>query len=273
MKILFFSQYFWPENFRINELVSYFKDKYRSIVLTSTPSYPNKNLYKNYKRKNDRIFKKLEIIRIPVIGRQNNNIFIILNYFSFIFLSFFFGIYVFLKKKFDVIFIFCPSPILASIPIIFLNKIFKKKIIIWVLDLWPDTVVDLKIIENKMLINFLKKIIKFIYSNSDLILAQSKSIKSEIKRLTDTKCVYFPSWSENNIGRKNKVKTNELVKKNKKTTRIIFAGNIGESQSFVTLVKAANILKNNKKNIEWIIIGDGRWKKKLLNLINKKKIK
>ena len=50
-------------------------------------------------------------------------------------------------KKNDVIFIFCPSPILSALPAILINKLFNKKIVIWVLDLWPDTIIDLKIVK------------------------------------------------------------------------------------------------------------------------------
>ena len=114
-------------------------------------------------------------------------------------LSFFYGLNVLFKRKVDLIFIFCPSPILSAIPLILLNKFFKKKIALWVLDLWPDTVVDLKIIKNKYLIYILKKIVGFIYNNCDLILAPSETIKHEISSISKTKCMYFPSWPEEKI--------------------------------------------------------------------------
>ena len=48
MKILFFTQYFWPENFRINELVDFLSKK-KSVILTGYPSYPQK---KNFDKNN-----------------------------------------------------------------------------------------------------------------------------------------------------------------------------------------------------------------------------
>ena len=60
----------------------------------------------------------------------------------------------------------------------------------------------------------------------------------------------------------------DLKNKNKTKTKIIFAGNIGEAQSFETLIEAAKILKKYHL-VEWIILGDGRWKKNLVNLIKK----
>ena len=266
MKILFFTQYFFPENFRINELVDFFsRKKNKSIVLTTYPSYPNKNLYKkNYKN----IYKNLEIIRVPSIRRSKSNLSIILNYTSFILSSFFIGIFKIFKRKFDIIFIFSPSPILSALSAILINKIFKKKVVLWVLDLWPNTIVDLGLIKNKYIKKLLYLIVIYIYKNSDLILAQSYSMKKEIQRLSNTKCMYFPSWPEQNIFKnKNKYlqKINNIKKNNQK---ILFAGNIGEAQSLETLVKCVFRMKN-LHNLKFILIGDGRWKSRIEKMVNK----
>ena len=272
MKILFFTQYFWPENFRINELVNFFRNKdNQNIVLTSYPSYPNKKKFENFKKSNDSLIISEKVYRSPVFLRNDSNVSIILNYLSFILSSFFYGIYVNLKNRFDIIFLFCPSPIFASIPIILLNKIFKKKVVLWVLDLWPDTIVDLKIIKNKYLINFIKRIVVYIYNNSDLILAQSNSIQREIQKTTKTKCIYFPSWPEEKIDEVKIKYPSELKKKNDQSLKVMFTGNVGEAQSFETLIEAAKILKKTEK-VEWIIVGDGRWKEKLNLLIQENKL-
>ena len=262
MKILFFTQYFWPENFRINELV-HFLSKKKSLVLTSYPSYPQKKKFdkKIYLRK--KFFSNnCEIKRVPVYLRNNTNLSIILNYITFFFSSFVIGFFKIFKKNFDVIFVFCPSPILNAIPAIIFKKLFKKKIVIWVLDLWPETVVDLKIVNNKFLIWIMRSLVIYIYNNSDLILAQSKAVRNSISKITKSKCVYFPSWSEEI--NKDKKKAKEIKKNNK--IKILFAGNIGEAQSFETMIKCAKSLKKIN-NIEWIVVGDGRWKKKLESLI------
>ncbi len=267
MRILFFTQYFWPENFRINELVEYYDNK-NNTILTSYPNYPNFKKFKFYKTIHDNEYLKSKIFRMLVLPRSASNFSIILNYISFIILSFFYSLFVLFNRKIDMIFIFCPSPILSAIPIIFINKFFKKKITLWVLDLWPDTIVDLNIIKNKFIINFFKKTIKYIYKNCDLILAQSESIKNEINKISTTKCVYFPSWPEEKIfDEKLDSKVEDDLKKNHDCLRIMFTGNIGEAQSFDTLIDTALILKNTLK-IKWLIIGDGRWKKILKNKIN-----
>ncbi len=182
LRILFFTQYFYPENFRINELVDHFCHKDKVTVLTTNPSYPNKNIFKKREQKFFSKKKNIQIIRIPSYKRNLSNLSIILNYITFFLNSFILGFFKLKNKKFDLIFIFAPSPILTVIPIILMNKIFKKKIILWVLDLWPDTIIDLGYIKNPLTKTILIKVINYIYNNCDLILAQSEAIKKEIKK-------------------------------------------------------------------------------------------
>ena len=267
MRILFFTQYFWPENFRINELIKYYNKKNMVSVLTCRPSYPNKEIFRNLKKRNLNEFDKdLDLFRVPVILRSKSNASIFLNYLSFIISSFFFGFFYLFKKKIDTIFLFCPSPITSVLPAIILNKIFKKKVIIWILDLWPDTLIDLKYVKNPFLIKILKNLVKFIYNNSDLILAQSKSMKKEIEKITKTKCLFFPSWPEEDVDENDIRLSENLNKKKENVTRILFTGNIGEAQSFETLVNAAKSIRESHL-IEWIILGDGRWKENFLRLV------
>ena len=53
MNILILSQYFWPENFRINELTSELSKikKLKIHVLTGLPSYPKRSIFKKKKNK------------------------------------------------------------------------------------------------------------------------------------------------------------------------------------------------------------------------------
>ena len=276
MKFLFFSHYFWPENFRINELALFFSSKHKeNYILTGYPSYPNKGLFKKKTNKenieNSTDYQKLNIIRVPVFLRNNNNVSIILNYISFFFSSLILGGFKIVKKNFDIIFIFCPSPIFSAIPGVIFKLIFKKKSVLWILDLWPNTLIDLKIVKNKLIIKILKTIIKFIYDNTDLILAQSESMCEEIKKTTDTKCIYFPSWPEENIGNDYNLFSDKILPCKKNQIKILFTGNIGEAQSFETLIECAKLL-SQKQIVKWIIVGDGRWKKKLEKLIEINKL-
>ena len=100
---LIISHYFWPENFKINELADYISNKNKVTVLTGYPSYPNKELFKNFKKNNLQLKKKIEIIRVPVFPRGKTKFSILLNYLSYLFSLSTFGIIKLFNRKFQTI--------------------------------------------------------------------------------------------------------------------------------------------------------------------------
>jgi hypothetical protein len=260
-KILIISQYFWPENFRINDIAKSFnEDGHEVTILTGLPNYPKGVLFDEYKKDSKKFnnYQGCEVVRVPVFLRGKGSKFnLFLNYISFNISSIIFGIIYLRKKKFDIIFTFGTSPVTVAVTSIFFSKIKKAKNILWVLDLWPDVIYELNIIRNKFIIFLIRKLIKYIYKKSDLILAQSNSFRffisksllfSEIRKV-----VYFPSWPEF----EGKIDTTEHKLKFNKIFNILFTGNIGESQNFDLVIKIAIKFKKNE-NIKWTIVGEGR---------------
>ena len=261
MKILIVSQYFWPENFRINEIVELLRSKGHDVdVLTCYPNYPEGKIFENYKRTPKKYNKYFgaNIYRVPVILRKKSTKFdLFLNYLTFTLSSILIGSFKLRKKKYDLIFTFATSPITVAITSIFLCKIKNAKHILWVLDLWPDILKELKIVKNKIILKILDIIVYFIYKNTHLILAQSHSFIDLIKKKTiSNNIVYLPAWSEN-IDLETENDENKFFIKDKKKLTICFTGNIGEAQNFENIMIAANILKKNE-DIEWVIVGTGR---------------
>jgi UDP-N-acetyl-D-mannosaminuronic acid transferase (WecB/TagA/CpsF family) len=121
--------------------------------------------------------------------------------------------------------------------------------------LWPEIIFELKIIKNKLIYYFLKKLVNYIYDKSDLILAQSHSFKkyitSEIYKSNLERIKNFNSWSEIPFI-KNKFNSNK-----KKKFNIFFTGNIGEAQNFDLVLKVVQKLKKHH-NIHFTIVGSGR---------------
>ena len=268
MRVLIVSQYFWPEQFRINELVEFLKTKNLEVeILTGLPNYPDGSLFSNYKKDPNKFnsFCGSKIYRLPIILRKDSSkINLFLNYISFILSGIFIAPFILRKKKYDIIFTFATSPITVAIVSIFLAKIKNCKSVLWVLDLWPDILFELKIIKNTYLISLLDDIIKKIYEKTDIILVQSKTFKSIIdKKINNNKSIYFPSWPEN-------LKHNIKIKIKKKVGKIniVFTGNIGEAQNFDNVFKVIKYFRKNKK-LNWIIVGSGR----KLNIFRRNTIK
>jgi len=265
MRILILSQYFWPENFKINNISEYLSKRHNVEVLTSVPNYPYGHVFKNFQNKpnNFNYYKKIKIYRVPQITRGKGSVTrLFFNYISFLITSFLTSF--FLKKKYDLIFVFATSPIFVALIGIFISKLNKSKTIIWVLDLWPEILKELKIIKSSFIIKIIKKIVKYIYLKSDVILAQSNSfrkiIQKELPQNQKHKVFLFPSWADN-------IKV--MPKKNfskKKFLSILYVGNIGQAQNLENLIFATQLIKPYIK-FKWTIIGDGRKKDNFVSLV------
>jgi len=262
MHILIVSQYFWPENFRINDISRLLIEQGNKVtVLTGKPNYPDGKFYPGYG-----LFKKFrekyqgaDVIRIPLFPRgDGGGLRLILNYLSFMF----FGclLFPFFKiPKYDVIFVYEPSPITVAIPAILLKKIRKVPLFFYVLDLWPESLSAVDAIRSKSILKLVAKVVNYIYRNCDRILVPSKGFISNIQQYNVdlSKIIYWPQWGEEifNLNEKN----GSQIEKLPAGFKIIFAGNIGAAQGLDIVIDAAVVLRKYS-DISWIIVGDGRMK-------------
>jgi glycosyltransferase involved in cell wall biosynthesis len=261
MKILFVSQYFYPETFKGNDLVFDFVKRGHDVtVLTGKPNYPEGKYYKGYGflKKRTEIIQGAKIIRTPIYPRRNGKgIHLILNYLSFVFFSYFTHLFR-IKGNYDLIFVQQLSPVSMAFPGIWLKKKFNIPLYLWVLDLWPESVLAASNYKNPIIIRFVESIVKKIYNQSDVILISSRNFEKSIKeKLLDKnkEMVYFPNWAED-IFIDNELEGNFSIPDLPKGFNIMFAGNVGESQDFETIIKAAELTSIH--NINWIIVGEGR---------------
>ena len=191
--------------------------------------------------------------------RGNSSLFrLLLNYISYV-IGASWAAWRLRSTKFDVIFVYEPSPITVCLPAIFFKSLTRTPIVFWVLDLWPETLQSLKIINSKSILLLVGKMVSFIYRRCDLILGQSKSFEDEINKYSfdKEKFRYFPSWSEDLFIEKT-YKEFPIFLNNDKLFKIVFAGNIGKSQDFESIICAAKILKNEGIPAKFFIFGDGR---------------
>ena len=260
MRILVISQYFYPENFRINDLCLGLKSNGNSVtVLTAKPNYPKGRFFSGYTffNKSTEEYKGIKVYRSPLIPRGNAKGFnLFLNYISFVIFGFF--TLFLIKEKFDKIFVYAPSPITVGYLGIAASFIFRAKPYLWVHDLWPESVKDAGGINNKFFLYLVDLMTKSIYYFYDNILVQSPSFSDYLlnQGVSESKIIFYPYYAENFY---KVVKENSKIKSQfGKGLKIVFAGNIGVAQSFDTIFYAAKILATKLKNFKFIIIGDGR---------------
>jgi glycosyltransferase involved in cell wall biosynthesis len=267
LRVLVVTQYFWPENMRINDLVRDFSEKGHEVtVLTGWPNYPEGEIYSEYKANPDsyRSYHGARIVRVPLVSRGKRSINLILNYLSFFLSASTTGVFKLRNEKFDAVFVYAVSPIMAAIPAVLIGRVKKAPVFIWVLDLWPETLRAVGVLRHPSLLALVGRLVSAIYNRADYLLLQSKGFADNVKQyctkpIAPERLVYFPSWAEDDFSASTSL-TSSLLKRDDSVFTVVFAGNLGEAQDFPAILEAAEVLKNVVA-VRWVIVGDGRMSK------------
>ena len=254
MNVLVVCQYFYPEQFRVNEMCFEMARSGTDVtVLTGLPNYPEGIIHSEYRRRNRRNenIHGVTVKRVPIIGRGRNRITLFLNYVSFALMASIRAI--FLKKKFDFIIVYQLSPITMALPGIIVKRLTGKPLILYCHDLWPASASAGGIEEGSLLYRLLLAMSRWVYQKCDDILISSKQFEHYFRQQLGIarELVYLPIFADSIY----EEITND--KDNCGEAHFVFAGNIGEMQSVETILYAANALIN-ENHIRFHIVGSGR---------------
>ena len=272
MKILVVCQYYYPEPFRITDICEELvKRGHEVTVLTGIPNYPEGEIYQGYgyMKKKEEIKNGVNIKRCFTIPRKKGIVYRFLNYYSFAISS---SVRVLLNKiktkdneEFDMVFVNQLSPIMMAYAGIIYKKIYNKKLVLYCLDLWPESLVAGGVKRESLIFKIFHKISKKIYQNCDQVLVTSKMFIEYLLKefqLEKDKLQYLPQYAEAIF------KPEDCTKKRNETIDLMFAGNIGKAQSIETIIMAANECRDIK-NLYWHIVGEGSELDNMKKLVEK----
>lgn len=274
MKILILTQYFPPEvgaaQNRLWNLASRLRDKGADItVLTGMPNYPQMLIHEEYR---NRIYMKelmggITVHRCWLYAGTSKSIFArLLTYFSFVVTSFFTGW--FKLGRFD--YLLCESPpLFLGISAVLLKELKGAKLIFNVSDLWPESAEKLGLVTNRLLLNISTKLEESLYHSSFIITGQTKGIVNNIYERNPGKKVH---WLRNGVDMD---AYRDLPAKNDSWRLasgfagddflLLYAGILGHAQGLEVVLKAAQLLKDNKK-IRFLLVGAGPERDKLIRM-------
>jgi glycosyltransferase involved in cell wall biosynthesis len=261
MNILILTQYFWPENFRINDLATGLQERgHRVTVLTGLPNYPEGRLYPGYSyfSRYRESFGPVRVVRVPLIPRgKSKGLNLALNYLSFCLSASLLGPLL-CRERYDAIFVFEISPVTVGIPAIVLGKVRKAPVFFWVLDLWPESLSASGAVKSRWILKQVARLVRFIYRRCDRILVASLAFIPQVEALggDPQRIRYFPNWAER-VFTENRAPETEILPDLPSGFRLLFAGNIGAAQDFATILGAAEKLREIPE-IHWLIVGEGR---------------
>ena len=262
MQIAFVSQYFHPEPFSNAEIAQAMRQRGHDVeVLTAVPNYPAGEFYEGYSNKQKRRenWKGIDIRRVFTLPRKSGALRLIVNYLTFATTASWaarFGRW----EKPDVVFVSQLSPVLMGLPAIILARRYKVPMVLWVQDIWPESATFTLGLKNPLMVKPLRWISGWIYRRADHILVQSAAFPPMITRfgIPDSKIRIFPNTAPDcyfPVAPKDAKDKAQLVPQT--GFRIMFAGNIGESQDFDTILDTAKALQTDT-DVQWVIIGSGR---------------
>ena len=252
MKILVICQNYFPEQFRITDICEELVKRGNEVtVITGFPNYPLGKIFEGYKdkKKRDEEINGVKVHRCFTIGRRHGIIFRFLNYYSFAISSKRYAKKI--KDEYDVVFVNQLSPVMMANAGIAYKKKHNKKLVLYCLDLWPESLVAGGIKRSSPIYKHFHKVSERIYKSCDKILVTSKCFSDYFKDefgIENTE--YLPQYAED-------IFSPEACKKvPDEFIDLMFAGNIGTMQSVETIIEAAK-LTQDVENLRWHIVGDG----------------
>lgn len=271
MKVLIVSQYFYPETFIINDLaIELEKLGIEVEILTGKPNYPDGKIFRGYRVlgiQKEGFGSRITVNRIPLWPRFSGGALnLVLNYASFVISGLTFGVWALRRRSFDVIFVFTPSPITAAVPAIALKYIKNAKLILWVQDLWPESLSATGFVKKAFLLKAVKYLVRGIYAACDTILVQSKAFFDPIRKISPKSNILFYPNSYKRIASASESFNSGLAEILDNNFCFVFAGNIGTAQSVQTILEAAKLVKSTP-DIKIIFVGSGS----MLNWIDEAK--
>lgn len=284
--ILIVYQFFYPENFRTNDIAAELVRRgHKVTVLTGIPNYPEGKFYKGYGlfKKRQETWNGVDIIRIPLIPRGKTKLGLILNYISFPISGFFWNLFCSKNIKADQVYMTETSPMNQCKVGVAYGKKYNVPVTLYVQDLWPENVEIITGINSPMLNKPLMRMTQKIFAGCDRIMGTSPSFERIIRQRAEEAVLkygfkgkkvgvdasgrplegpvvsYLPQYAESVY--------EPVPKREKQGFWIGFTGNIGEAQGLQVLPEVARQLKAGRHDVHFLIVGDGRAKNKLIERI------
>lgn len=266
MHVLVVTQYFWPENFRINDIVEGLHQRgHRVTVLTGHPNYPAGQFTHGYtgRRIEQEQFGGIRVVRVPMLARgQHSGVRLLLNYLSFALTGSLLGPLL-ARDRYDVIFVYEPSPMTVGYPAMVLKWITRRPIVFYVQDLWPESLAATGFVTHAVALKAVEWMVRGIYRTCDRILVTSRAFIPRVQRLgvSPERIGYFPQYAESFYQPLSPDPEWASQQGLPSGFTIMFAGNMGTAQDLTTVLDAAELLR--EQAIDWVFLGDGSMRAEL----------
>jgi colanic acid biosynthesis glycosyl transferase WcaI len=261
MRILLLTQWFQPEPFFkglpfANELILQGHDV---EVLTGFPNYPGGKVYPGYRIRwfQREMIEGIRVNRVPLYPSHNaSGVLRILNYFSFSICALLLGPFVIRRP--DVIYVY-NLPTLGFVANIF-KLLFKSKVVLDIQDLWPESVTQSKMMNNRIALALLAKAVNAVYSSADRITVLSPGFRKNLtaRGIDARKISVIYNWcneTETSLDERGPAHSTNYFPEG--CFNVVFAGTMGKMQALESVIEAASIVEKRNANVRFWFIGGG----------------
>ncbi len=265
MKILIVSQYYYPEQFQINEIAPELAKRGHEVtVLTGMPNYPKGEIFEGYEDayKKEEIVNGIRVIRCNCRPRKKGTLNLILNYLSF---------YVKgvskakkLKGEFDLVLSYQLSPITSVAPAAYYAKRHNLPHLLYCLDIWPESAQAQIKNKNSLPFKLISNISRKLYRSADIIAVTSRPFVDYLGRvhaISKDKMVYIPQHADDSY-----LSMDLSNSENDGKVHFMYAGNMGKGQTLEVIANAVAEI-SDRDDFVVDIVGDGSRKEALCELI------
>ena len=260
-KILVVTQHFWPENFRINDIVEGFlQDGIAVDVLCGLPNYPKGEWFPGYSAAGPfeeewhgaRLYRCKEVPR-----RGNTSVNIFLNYVSWPW----YAAHALhrLPGGYDAVFCFNTSPVLMCWPAIRYAKKHHIPFTNYVLDIWPENLYSVLNVKNKALRAIALGVSDTLYKKADRLIAMSEPLQQRLCQRTGMppqKIAVIPQYCEDFYAVPQPDAT--LQAQFGGRFNLVFTGTFTPAQSLETVITAVQDARSRGADmLHLLLVGDG----------------
>ena len=260
MKILIVSQYYYPEQFQINEIApELVKLGHEVTVLTGLPNYPKGEIFEGYNEayKKEEIIDGVKVIRVKERPRKKGALNLLRNYLSFVINGNRRAKKI--RENDDVVVSYQLSPVLSVYPAIKYAKKHGVPLLLYCLDIWPESALAHLSSKKSLIYKFIAKLSKNIYKSCDHIAVTSRPFIDYLYKnngIDVSKMSYIPQHASEEM------LNLDLTAEDNGISDFVYAGNMGAGQNLSVIIAAVAKLKDRKDFIVHMV-GDGSYREKL----------
>jgi putative colanic acid biosynthesis glycosyltransferase WcaI len=272
MRFLFLTQYFPPETgapqVRLASLVRELSRAGHGVeIVTAFPNYPKGAIFPPYR---GRFYQRaswegLTVHRTWIYPCMGGGLKRILNYLSFT-ITCAWGLL--RSRRPDFVFVESP-PLFLSVPGWIASRVWKSKLIFNVADLWPDSVEQLGILREGLVLRLARVLERWSYRRAAYVNAVTQTMKKillEQKRVPKERVLFLPNGVDTDLFRPMPPDSGLAQRLGLEGKQVIlYAGNHGYIAGLEHALHAAKILEGHRQ-IHFLFIGGGSEKPRLLEL-------